>query len=994
MHHQLTLYMRTRNIDVLCLQETKVKRTSYYLVDSYTFYTFSSCDSAQREHYGMGFVLSPLARKALLRMLPGTSRVAGLSLHTGAGELSLLNSYAPHNLHDPEAKQAHYDELSALVTQVEHKGPYLILGDFNARIHGRLIDEDQVLGPHLYGKGVSSIGGSEDNRSLLMKFCHQHQLLVSNTWFQHPSSKQVTYKEVGTSYLPPAGTDWDPQLYAQLDFCLAPRRWKNVVRDVFSDPWANVDSDHFPLLIRIKPALGARSFAPQRPRWDFSRASQNAQNAFNSYIVSELSALPDDVDTDTHWHRLREVYVNAMTAHIPRHIWTPRKPWISAHTLGLIHHRGILRTQGDLSLVAQCNKDIKRSARRDKKTWLDDRIQHSEWEPIKELRKPFSAKVVHLDPPPGLLVPPDPSASEIFAAHLEQRQWAPAAEQGVEGIRSEPVCTEPPLINEGPFSMAELITAIKHLKAGKSAGSDNIPNELWKALSAEGLTSLLTFFQYCWDHGTSPSSWKHSLVVGIFKKGSHYDPGNYRPISLLQTCYKLYARLIAARLYAGSEPHLRDNQYGFRAGRSTNDAVFLVRRMQDLIDGKRNQALYTLFIDWHKAFDAIKPAALHLALTRLRVPAHTCNVIRELTACPHFQVAMSRELSTTRQQASGIRQGCTLSPLLFIAMQTVLFHDVQKIFLEEHPLATTPKLPLFDIEYADDTVLITRTRDHMQSLLHTVQREAARYNLFLNTGKCKLILHNTEASISFLDGSQVIRVPSTTYLGVRIDEHGKPGPEVTKRIGECQQVFKQLIRVWKHARISIARKLRIYYACIVSKLSYGFCTVWLTEKQNHLLDSFHIRCLRSIAGIPSTWGATVTGQDRTPNEEVRSHLGMLYLSDELKLQQLQLLGHVLRRPTNHPARVLCFDRFLQPQLLGGPYRAGARRLKWSEQVLHLATTIIHDHYFQGAEAGVGERRLKTKLLEVSQNRHEWSSLLQRVRSSWRRPRDAHGDPRP
>ena len=98
------------------------------------------------------------------------------------------------------------------------------------------------------------------------------------------------------------------------------------------------------------------------------------------------------------------------------------------------------------------------------------------------------------------------------------------------------------------------------------------------------------------------------------------------------------------------------------------------------------------------------------------------------------------------------------------------------------------------------------------------------------------------------------------------------------------------------------------------------------------------------------------------NEQVPSQMGVLYLSDEVKLQQLSLPGRVLRRllMLNHPARVLSFDRFLQPQSLGGPYRAGARKHKLNAKILELAMTMTHDHYF-GARAGVGERDIKSKL---------------------------------
>ena len=56
----------------------------------------------------------------------------------------------------------------------------------------------------------------------------------------------------------------------------------------------------------------------------------------------------------------------------------------------------------------------------------------------------------------------------------------------------------------------------------------------------------------------------------------------------------------------------------------------------------------------------------------------------------------------------------------------------QKANLQKYPLAVTPTIPFFDVEFADDTVLISRNAEHMQHLLHLVQQEAAKYNLHLN----------------------------------------------------------------------------------------------------------------------------------------------------------------------------------------------------------------------------------------------------------------------
>ena len=265
----------------------------------------------------------------------------------------------------------------------------------------------------------------------------------------------------------------------------------------------------------------------------------------------------------------------------------------------------------------------------------------------------------------------------------------------------------------------------------------------------------------------------------------------------------------------------------------------------------RNQVLYLMFLDWSKAFDHIRPSALHGALARMGVPSHTCGVIRELVSNPMFEVIMGEHTSQRKQQQSGTRQGCTLSPLLFILLQTVLFHDVQSQHKSKHPLAATPQLPFFDIEFADDTVLVARTQEQMQDLLLLVQQEAEKYNLHLNLDNTKLVLCNSDASVVFSNGDPVPKVSSIVYLGGLIDRHGKPGPEVRRRIGEARAVFQKLKRVWRHAGLSKTKKLQIYRSCVVSKLLYNLSTLWLTETQMKQIDSFHYRvCALLLTFLP------------------------------------------------------------------------------------------------------------------------------------------------
>ena len=77
---------------------------------------------------------------------------------------------------------------------------------------------------------------------------------------------------------------------------------------------------------------------------------------------------------------------------------------------------------------------------------------------------------------------------------------------------------------------------------------------------------------------------------------------------------------------------------------------------------------------------------------------------------------------------------------------------------ECHFLLVIPQIPFFDIEYANNIILVARVDEYMQIFLDLVQREAAKYNLFLNFAKTKLVLYNSDASIYFMDGSKIQKV--------------------------------------------------------------------------------------------------------------------------------------------------------------------------------------------------------------------------------------------
>ena len=104
-------------------------------------------------------------------------------------------------------------------------------------------------------------------------------------------------------------------------------------------------------------------------------------------------------------------------------------------------------------------------------------------------------------------------------------------------------------LDETPFTAYERTQATNKMNSGKATGPDLIPAETLKVLTDPQLQSMAEFLTAVVQTAQTPEQWDHSTVVGIYKgKGAHTDPAMYRPITLLNTTYKLFARLIQTRM--------------------------------------------------------------------------------------------------------------------------------------------------------------------------------------------------------------------------------------------------------------------------------------------------------------------------------------------------------------------------------------------------------------------------------------------------------------
>ena len=104
-------------------------------------------------------------------------------------------------------------------------------------------------------------------------------------------------------------------------------------------------------------------------------------------------------------------------------------------------------------------------------------------------------------------------------------------------------------------------------------------------------------------------------------------------------------------------------------------------------------------------------------------------------------------------------------------VMTVLLHDVDKRFLSMGVPTNTWSVgkPVYNLEYADDTLLLSVTPPQLEEFLGTVQVEAALYGMELNLSKTELLSNEGDTQpIYFVDGTQVNVVDKAKYLGTQV----------------------------------------------------------------------------------------------------------------------------------------------------------------------------------------------------------------------------------
>ncbi len=215
------------------------------------------------------------------------------------------------------------------------------------------------------------------------------------------------------------------------------------------------------------------------------------------------------------------------------------------------------------------------------------------------------------------------------------------------------------------ITKAEIDKAISKLKTSKPPGGDGLPAEWYKTFR-DSLTLLqLKCFNYVLKGGETPPSWKQAIISVIPKPGKdRTECSSYKPISVLNTDYKIFTSRIVNRLENITADLTDTDQTGFIKNKRTQDNTGRAMLLIDIMS-KSNMKSLAISFDAEKAFDSVRWEFLYLVLQHFSFNDTIIRCLQSIYNSPTARIKINGSLSSTISLERGCRQGCPLSPILF-----------------------------------------------------------------------------------------------------------------------------------------------------------------------------------------------------------------------------------------------------------------------------------------------------------------------------------------
>ena len=240
------------------------------------------------------------------------------------------------------------------------------------------------------------------------------------------------------------------------------------------------------------------------------------------------------------------------------------------------------------------------------------------------------------------------------------------------------------------FSSSDIAKIISRLDLNKAHDHDMLSIQMIKICGNSIYKPLSIIFKDCLNEGKLPHGWKKANVVPVHKKGNKQILKNYRTISLLPICSKIFESLIYNEMFTFLTENnlISPNQSGFRPGDScVNQLLAITNKIYKSFD--EGCEVRGVFLDISKAFDTVWHEGLLLKLNQNGISGNLLKLLRDFLSYRKQRVVLNGQHSSWNNVNAGVPQGSILGPLLFLIYINNLSNNLSsncKLFADDTSL--------------------------------------------------------------------------------------------------------------------------------------------------------------------------------------------------------------------------------------------------------------------------------------------------------------------
>lgn len=871
------------SVGIAALQETKMTSRT---CDTRNYkWLLGKDNGADRNARRIAFLVHRSLAGQVHSTLNLTHNVQVLEMTMEDARIWIVNAHIPHDDGDYD-----FGAIRAFILKYSDRR-IILLGDFNAHL-GRLdltMEDKSYIGPQI-GHDYCNINGEE-----LKNIIHAGNFNVNSTW-SRSSTVRVTWR---------SGDSW-----SQIDHMMSNDTSLRFQRILAT--WSStVQTDHALLMAEIE--LKERNTKRKRTCTDNHESDRRyKKQTLNRWDLTKLK-------DETHARRYKHELALGAKALLEAQCEDNRQETSEVETLWTRTYKLITRTAAttltqDESVLpperqrAQSEYNHLRSllqkrphkcGLREKVVNLSRRIEELKLQQYTEECNVFFRDIESVHPRRRTALTyrslkTHRRTKSSRKADIPISHWENDLRQAFQGTIPEMVEDNDHTPLESPPSFEDIAKIVECLKNGTASGPDRIAPELLKHAPPELIQLITQIIEQVWINNDVPNEWLDTTQVPLPKVNNPKEINDYRRIALSSAIYKVYAAFLLQQLkrYVVDIPLY---QAGFLPNRSTDDHIFTLRRMSEE-RWRKGFPTYILALDLNKAFDRVNTHHLARILQHYGVPAHLINRIVAAILQEHTTVLWQGRRTHSHERTQGIKQGCPISPFLFVIMMDYAIQRACNRLRIDMNLANM-QLPLL-LAYADDLVIVTDSISSMTDVVRELEIELAAIGLTVNAKKSNILLrdpiqcHSPLAEEVLINGKHIKVAATIKYLGIYLSADLHRRGTVMHRIQAAYRTLYMLMPFLKRHRLPMDTLLHIYHTVIAPTALYGLKVATLVKRNRQSLRRMECAMIKLLGSIARQ---SVSVNDAN----IQSTLRHRTINRKIRIQRLKYWGHVSRRPGLH-----------------------------------------------------------------------------------------------